>query len=426
MNIAMFTNTYVPHVAGVARSVDAFTKSYRRQGHKVLVITPRIQKHTYPAYVLPLPALPMRKVKQVAMPLPIPGIVAAAVQKFSPDIIHAHHPFLLGNTALMAAQRWQKPLVFTYHTMYEHYTHYGPTESPRIKRLVQDMATGYANLCDCIFAPTPSVAKTLRQRAIHSRIEIVPTGIDVKRFREGQGQTWRRRLHIPADAFVIGSIGRLAPEKNAAFLLKIFIDFLRSQPQAHALVAGDGPLKDELINQVSEAKLSDRLHFTGMLQNQDLINAYHTLDTFVFASQSETQGLVLLEALAAGTPILALDAPGAHDFITPNLNGWLVPKLNSERFRAKLHEIVTLSSARQRQISRQAQRSVRQFDLETCAKRALTIYDSLRVAEPQLAREIPLERSPWAATWRVVAAEWELWSQRFSAATAAFQTEEEG
>ncbi|MFW6163868.1 MAG: glycosyltransferase, partial [Planctomycetota bacterium] len=219
MRIAMFTNTYLPHVGGVAQSVDRFTRGYRQRGHRVLVVAPRFEGQPEAEEdVVRLPAIQNFNGSDFSVVLPASDELRRAIEAFEPEIIHSHHPFLIGNTALRQAARYGVPLVYTLHTMYEHYTHYVPLGRDAMKRYVVELVTGYANLCDGVIAPSESVEAILHDRGVTTPIAVVPTGVDTETFGSGDGRAARQRLDMPSGAFLIGHVGRLAPEKNLVFL----------------------------------------------------------------------------------------------------------------------------------------------------------------------------------------------------------------
>src|SRR6267142_2533422 len=250
MRILMLTNTYPPVVSGVARSIVAFEDEYRRRGHEVVVIAPQADDETIETvaepHVIRVPAIQHFNVSDFPVPIPTPGLVARTVNEFQPDIVHAHHPFFMGNTAVRLAKSREVPLVFTHHTMWDQYTHYARAESPAAARFIGAWVAGYANLCDAVIAPSQSVADLLRERRVETRIEIIPTGVDVERFARGDGQRFRRQQGIPTDALVVGYVGRLAPEKNLRFLADAVARFLAAEPRAHFLVVGAGPSDEDI------------------------------------------------------------------------------------------------------------------------------------------------------------------------------------
>ncbi|HSG05034.1 MAG TPA: glycosyltransferase, partial [Nitrospiria bacterium] len=294
MKILMFTNTFPPHVGGVAHSVASFMEDYRRLGHRVLVVapifpgTPAKEKG-----IVRIPAIQNFNGSDFSVRLPIPSFLFPKLDGFEPDVIHSHHPFLLGDTALRVAAWKKAPLVFTHHTMYERYTHYVPGDSPQMKRFVKELSTGYANLSDAVIAPSESIAEILRGRGVETPITEIPTGVDLSEFEKGDGEGFRRRHGIPEDAFVVGHLGRLAPEKNLVFLARAMNRFLKRDPTAHAVIAGSGPIQEELKRIFAKGGNSGRCHLIGTVLPADRTHAYHAMNVFAFASQTETQGMVL-------------------------------------------------------------------------------------------------------------------------------------
>ncbi|MCL4693946.1 MAG: glycosyltransferase, partial [Candidatus Hydrogenedentes bacterium] len=327
MNIVMFTNTYLPMLGGVAKSVDRFVQEYRKIGHDVLVVAPTFEgaKNNEPG-VVRVPAIQNFNGSDFSVALPVPLLLKNALDEFEPDIIHSHHPFLLGDVALRQAASRQLPLVFTHHTMYEHYTHYVPGDADVLQALAREMCAVYAGRCDHVIAPSSSVKEVLHDHDVETPITVIPTGVDTEQFASGDGAAFRREHGIPEDAFVVGHLGRLAPEKNLRFLTEAAIDFLQCREQAHLLVVGDGPEREAIADMTADAGVADRTHLTGALDGQKVVDAYHAMDVFAFASKSETQGMVLIEAMAAGTPVVALEAFGVCDVLRDRENGVLVRK----------------------------------------------------------------------------------------------------
>lgn len=244
MKIAMFTNTYLPHVGGVARSVNTYEMVFRRRGHDVRIIAPEFEDAEPSPYVLRTPAIQKFNGSEFSVRLPQPGQIAEFLDEFQPDVLHSHHPFLLGDAALRAAWTRRLPLAFTHHTLYEQYTRYVPLDSDAMKRVAIQMATEYCNLCDCVIAPSESVAKLLSERGVTTPIESIPTGIDLDAFGAGDGAAFRRRFGVEKKAFVLGHVGRLAGEKNLAFLARAVARFLASRPTAKFVVVGAGSLRE--------------------------------------------------------------------------------------------------------------------------------------------------------------------------------------
>jgi 1,2-diacylglycerol 3-alpha-glucosyltransferase len=418
MRILMLTNTYPPVVSGVAKSIVAFDEEYRRRGHEVRVIAPQADNgHDDDPHVVRVPAIQHFNGSDFPLPMPSPVLVATSVDEFQPDVIHAHHPFFLGNSAVRVARPRNVPLVFTHHTMYDQYTHYTAVESPATARFVGALAAGYANLCDAVIAPSMSVAQMLRERGVETRIEIIPTGVDVSKFSHGDGYRFRQNHGIPADALVVGYVGRLAPEKNLLFLVESVAHFMETHQQAHFLVVGAGPSGEEIRDVAERAGFGNRLHLAGLCQGQNLIDSFHALDVFAFASQSETQGMVLTEAMAAGKPVVALDGPGVRDVIRDRANGRLVSLENRELFGQALAWVAARTPREQAKLANGARRTAERFSLGRQAARALQLYELL-IAEARHGEE---ETSAWARARRRIEAEWTILSNVAHAATQAIE-----
>ncbi|PIW60054.1 MAG: glycosyl transferase family 1, partial [Candidatus Omnitrophica bacterium CG12_big_fil_rev_8_21_14_0_65_50_5] len=346
MNIVMMTNTYKPILGGLEKSIEVFSSEYRKRGHHVLIVAPEFKDASQREYgVLRVPAIQNFNGTDFSVELPVPNHLFKAFKKFRPDIIHTHHPFLIGDTALRMSAPQNIPIIFTNHTLYEKNTHYVPGDSKAMKQFVVRLATGFANLCDHVIAPSQSVADLLISRGVRTPVTVLPTGIDVEKFKTGNCSAFRKLFGIPQDAFVAGIISRMAPEKNIVFLSQAAAVFLAKNKNAWFVVVGDGPSLDEIKTIFRELNVESRLVCAGSLKDTQLVNAYHALNVFAFASHSETQGLVLAEAMAAGTPVAAVDAPGVREVVKDKMNGRLIPRDNVGQFANALQWMADLSAA---------------------------------------------------------------------------------
>lgn len=420
MNILILTNTFTPHVGGVARSVEAFTAEYRKHGHRVLVVAPEFSDMPQDEVdVVRISAIQNFNASDFSVALPLHADLSETLDAFQPDIVHAQHPFLLGMTALRIARYRQLPLVFTHHTLYEQYTHYVPGDSPALKRFAIDLATRYANLCDQVFAPSESIQALLQERGVITTINVVPTGVHLENFAQGDGRVVREQMGIPKDAFVVGHLGRLAPEKNLEFLAQAVADFVGSHPQAHFLVIGTGPSEEAMRAIFASAGIAARLHIAGILQQQPLADALHAMDVFAFASQSETQGMVLTEAMAAGLPVVALDAPGAREVVKDQHNGRLLQAATPATFSAALHWVAALSPEQLRNVKQAALDTAVAFSMPRSAAKALECYASIK---PKPSADTSTDERDWddVITW--IKTEWDILKSVAGAGDAAMDT----
>ena len=418
MNIVMLTNTFTPHVGGVARSVQAFTVEYRRRGHCVLVVAPEFENQPADETdVVRIPAIQHFNGSDFSAVLPVSGLLTDALDAFRPDIVHTHHPFLLGMTALRIARYRELPLVFTHHTLYEQYTHYVPLDSPAFRRFVIELATRYANLCDQVFAPSDSIAALLKQRGVTASVTVVPTGVNLAHFAQGDGAGFRQKMGIPGDAFVVGHLGRLAPEKNLEFLAATVTRFLAAAPRAHFLLVGEGPSASAIRAVFARAGLGGRLHHAGIVRPPVLADAYHAMDVFAFASQSETQGMVLTEAMAAGGPVVALDAAGVREVVRDGRNGRLLREGILDAFAVALRWVAALPPEQKQQLRQGALQTANDFSMPRAVDKALACYEALTAKDVTTKHE---EYEQWERVLDLVKAEWDIIKGMVAAAGAAF------
>ena len=406
MNILMVTNTFIPHVGGVARSVQGFTGEFRRDGHRVLVVAPIFEGTPKDETdVVRVPAIQNFNGSDFSVPVPVSGKVISALKTFTPQIVHSHHPFLLGDTALRVAATRNIPVVFTHHTMYEKYTHYVPGDSPRLRRFVLDLVTGYCNLCDAVIAPSGTVAGEIVRRGVKVPVEIIPTGVNSEVFAAGNGGLFRTRMGIPEDAFLVGHVGRLAPEKNLAFLTEALIRFLLRNERARFLLAGEGPMKKTIETAFAAQGLAGRFHPVGVMDHPELASAYDGMDVFAFASLTETPGMVLTEAMAAGTPVVAVDASGVREVVRDGENGRLLPREDLEEFVSALDWVAGLSPDERQRLKDGIARTADAFSLPRTAAKTLALYESLIGSKP--ARKT-IEPSHWTTARRLIGEEWKI------------------
>jgi 1,2-diacylglycerol 3-alpha-glucosyltransferase len=418
MNIIMVTNTYTPHVGGVARSVAAFSAEYRRRGHRVLIVAPEFAgMPENEVDVVRIPSIQNFNGSDFSVVLPVTGLLTESLDAFQPEIVHAHHPYLLGMTALRIARYRELPLVFTHHTLYEQYTHYVPGDSPTLQRFAIELATHYANLTDQVFAPSESIASLIKERGVQAPIAVIPTGVDVERFARGDGPNLRAKMGIPEEAFVVGHVGRLAPEKNLGFLSEAMVLFLKANKNAYFLVAGEGPSKQEIQDILSRHGLNGRLCLIGVLDHRQLADVYHAMDVFAFASKSETQGMVLTEAMAAAIPVVALDASGVREVVQNETNGRLLNEETPEIFASALKWLTDLPPTKLQALQQGALETAQEFSMPQTAAQAIACYETL-------AKQAFVERSEefeqWQGTLHLIEAEWNIVKGVAESAGAAF------
>ncbi|WP_199773749.1 glycosyltransferase [Stieleria maiorica] len=418
----MFTNTFTPHVGGVCRSVQQFTQEIRALGHRVLIVAPEFEgAPTDETGVVRIPAVQHFNGSDFSVPVPIPGYLKTTLDQFQPDLIHSHHPFLLGGTALRVSAGRDIPIVFTHHTQYEKYTHYVPGDSKTMQRFVVELAVGYCNLCDAVIAPGKTIYKRLREQGVTRPMAEIPTGVDVVRFRHGDGSEARKRLGIDEGPFVVGHVGRLAPEKGLECLAICVARFVQRCADAMFVVAGQGPSGKTVRDVFEKHGVSDRLKLLGNLPRNDLVDLYHAMNVFAFSSQSETQAMVITEAMAASVPIVAVDAAGVRDVVRDGENGLLIKSpipgggdvdVVSDRFVDALIQVHDAPHDRYRQWSAGAWQTAQRFSMEEMAARTIRLYEQVMSSN----RDGNHRHDAWSAALRRIEEEWQIWSNVVDAA----------
>jgi glycosyltransferase involved in cell wall biosynthesis len=417
----MMTNTYLPHVGGVARSVSTFSEEYKKLGHKVLVIAPNFEgkppSKKAEAMVERVAAIQNFNGSDFSVRLPLAAAMSERIDNFEADVIHAHHPFLLGDTALRVAAGKNVPVIFTHHTRYEDYSHYVPFDSPALKQAAINLSTEFANLCHGVIAPSESLAKLIKKRGVKVPIAVVPTGIDVKSFASGQGARFRKKFKIPAKAFVIGHIGRLAPEKNLAYLAESVALALKEIPNGRFLVVGGGPDEEKLRQTFDKHGVGSQLILAGKHTGPSLHDAYRAMDVFAFSSFSETQGMVIAEAMAAGLPVVALDASGVREVVDHGVNGYLLPKRTPARTFATHLVKLSTNTALRKKLSKAASKTALNFSREHCAELALEFYEKIR--QDTRRQRLVDQLTPWGTVLNRLGVEWEILARNARTLTTA-------
>ena len=422
VKILMMTNTYLPHVGGVARSIAQFTEQFRARGHVVRIVAPEFDG--MPANepdVIRIPAIRNFNHTDFSVIQPIPHPLMSALAGFTPDIVHTHHPFLIGNIALRIAHNLEVPLVFTHHTKYEDYTHNLFLDGKVVKRFAINLATRYSNLCDQVISPSESMKKILIERGVTSTIDSVSTGVSDDFFGSDSDGNFRTWLGIPDDAFVVGHLGRITKEKNIDVLITAAIQFIKAALSSNSstykkycfALFGDGPELSRVEEMFNKAGLSECYFKTGVLDRVDVPKAYRTMDVFLFSSLSETQGMVLTEAMASAKPVVAIDAPGVTDVVQDRVNGRMVARNKQEELSEALQWVVSRDTATYQKLREASLATAEKFTMKNSCNRMLNFYQS-RIDENPMQR--PESFTNWSQILHTVESEWTLLVNTLAAA----------
>lgn len=377
MHIAFFTNYYHPVVNGVVRSVASFRENLMKQGHNVFIFAQSDPNYKdtepfifrYPSLSLPL--------GEITTALPMSPFVDQLLPMLKLDVIHTHHPILLGQTAARKAAELDLPLIFTFHTQYWEYTHYIPFPQEAVqdflKNAVHRWLAEFMQKCQHIIIPSESMRDILvRDYGLHERYSVIPTGTDLEPFLNADGKALRSEKGWQDETILI-SVGRLAPEKNWDTLIRAFAKACEKHPGIRLVLIGDGNARQSLETLASELGVTDRVTFTGALPFDEIPRYLKAADVFAFASVTETQGLVTIEAMAAGLPVVAVDGPGTHDIVEHGKQGFLVEN-DSDALAKGLHKLLS-DPQRIKRLSSHALKKAKAFDVNQLGKQLLSVYE---------------------------------------------------
>lgn len=343
----MMTNNYKPFVAGVPISVERLSEGLRAMGHEVTVFAPTYDEQEEEKDVFRYRTLLKGVAGGIVIPSPIDLRIEKEFKKNHYDIIHVHHPMLIGKTAAYLSEKYHIPLAFTYHTRYEQYLHYiipkQILKNRRIAALTDRIVAAYLhsffNRCSHIFVPTQCLKNYLTQECRYGsdQISVLPTGLKAESYHASEECTKAVREQYHAENIpLFCTVSRMAHEKNVPFLLSAIQRFKEKYKKPFkVLMIGEGPNRAEYETLVSESGLQDEVCFTGAIPNKELNAYYKASDAFIFASKTETQGIVLLEAFAAGIPVIAVDATGVCDLVQDGINGFVTEE-NIDIFADKM------------------------------------------------------------------------------------------
>ncbi len=375
LRVGLFTECYHPIQNGIVASVESLARVLRERDHETLVITPEMPGYRDAAHgIVRVPSLPLPLPTRTAYRLTVPYLPAARRVLGPLSIVHTHSPFVTGWLGARAARRLGVPLVFTYHTQLEAYAHYVPFESRATRSAATQLTRRYANAADAVIVPTGAMALRLRELGVRARIEVLPSGIDVASFARGcRRDDVRARLGASPEQSLIVCVGRLGREKNVELALDAFARL--GDARSRLALVGDGPHREALQRHASDARVRARTTFALEYPRADLPDVYASADAFLFTSGSETQGLVLVEALAARAPVVAVDTPQTRDVLAGA--GSVVPG-NPAALAAALQTVLAGRGLNPELGSRVARR----YDAAAVGDRAIALYESLRGERP--------------------------------------------
>lgn len=378
LRVAMFTNNYLPFIGGVPISIARLRRGLESLGDKLLIVAPRYKDQPeIEEHVLRVPSLlAMGEKREFRLANIFLYRIRKRVRAFHPDIIHLHHPFWLGSLGLFVAHRLKVPAIYTYHTRLEHYAHFVPLPGMIFRNFISHaLIKRFANKCDGVIVPTYSTEEYLRMIGVKTPTFVQPTGIEFKRFQavtDDEISELRTALNL-TDEIVFISVSRLSNEKNIDFMIDAVHALTQETSKPfHFLMIGEGHQKERLQNRVRDLNLETRITLVGAVKPEEIAVWYRLGDAFLFASKSETQGMVILEAMAAGLPVVAVRSSGIDDVVRQGFNGFKTPE-RQDQWCLQVKRLLEDDDLRNR-LSRQALEFASDFSVEQFAMDVREIY----------------------------------------------------
>ena len=328
MRVGIFTDTYTPDVNGVVTVINLMTRELRKYNHEVYIFCPKYPgERDNDLNVYRFSSLRFTFYKGMRWAIPYSRKAFRVIPSL--DIIHSHDPGPIGLLALWSAERYHTPHIHTYHNLYMDYRRYLPLLIRPTRGTVKRMSRLLCNRCDAIIAPSEPMERELISYGVTRPIYPLPFGVNAEEFSHEITWNVRESLNLPTEDLLLYA-GRLGKEKNLDFLLHSFGLLLSRRPTARLIIAGDGPHCETLKRYADSLRIARYVTFTGFLKREDLVDLYKQATLFVFSSKTDTQGLVIMEAMMAGTPVVAVNILGPLGVIDQGKTGILVNEDEAE------------------------------------------------------------------------------------------------
>ncbi|MFA9438710.1 glycosyltransferase [Uliginosibacterium sp. sgz301328] len=381
MHVLMISDVFFPRINGVSTSIETFRAELHAQGVRTSLLAPAYPAEDDHDDVIRIESryLPMDPEDRMMKRGAIRQWLAAhrkGTERF--DLVHIQTPFVAHYAGLEIARTLGVPAVATYHTYFEEYLHHYVPFLPEgwMRGAARRFSRSQCNALDAVIVPSRAMADTLAAYGVERPVHILPTGLPNDRFGGGDGDDFRTRYRIEPNRPLLLFVGRVAHEKNIAFLIEVMGKLRASHPEALLLVTGEGPALGALREQVTSAGLTAQVRFLGYLDRRhELADCYRAADVFVFASRTETQGLVLLEAMAQGKPVVALSVMGTRDILEGAPGAMVAP--DDVRGFAECVRGLLESPVLRQEMGEQARQYAHRWRADEMARRMAQLYESM-------------------------------------------------
>ncbi len=388
MKIGVFSDSYRPYVSGVVLSIETFSRELALLGHEIFLFAPQYpqtkDKNEINIFRFPSFHTPFNPEFYIALPLS--RMAEQYASKIGLDLIHVHSPFMLGRVGAKVAHSLDIPLVFTYHTLYDQYMHYAPFAGGLAKKGMIKYARDFCNRCDLVITPTGVIREMIQGYGVNKPVRAIPTGIYPERVQSGDPSFLEKNFGIPRQKKVLLFVGRIGKEKNLSFLIRAFQQISRQNQDTVLVLVGSGPEEGDLRHLAAALGVEERVVFTGKLPPETVAGAYKSADIFVFPSVTETQGLVLVEAMAAGLPVVAKAAFGSLAMVQDGITGYLC-RGEEEDFAEKILSLLRSPGLKNR-FSQAALKRAEELSADKMALRLESTYKVLLAGNQDLIRQL--------------------------------------
>lgn len=383
MRIGIFTDTYPPYINGVSTSIFVLQKALEKKGHEVFIVTVNNKKIGYEISdkIIRIPGIPTG-IYDYRLTGIYPVRIINKIKKWNLDVIHSHTEFGVGTFARIVSKQFDIPLVHTYHTMYEDYVHYITRGffSGTSKKIVKYLTNFYCDRTATeLIVPTKKTYDLFKEKYNYARsVHIVPTGIPLDKYfsenyKEEDIMNLKKKYKIEENDFVVLFVGRIGREKNVEFLINNHSALVKKNKHAKLLIIGDGPQMEELNKKVEKQKLTHNVIFTGKVPYENIGLYYQLATVFSTASNTETQGLTVIEALAASLPIVVLNDEAFKTAVLEDLNGYI---FDNKKEYIKIMNKLMNEEEKLKDLKIQARNSAETHSDKYFADRILTVYET--------------------------------------------------
>ena len=391
MNIALFTETYFPHVNGIVTHVKILKEGLEKLGHNVLIVTAdaNTKRHYVSNGILHCPARPFKKIYNYDLAQPLSRTRLKLLGEFKPDIIHIHNEFGIGMSGMLIAKVLRVPMVYTLHTMYDEYLFYvAPRNLISVTRKITHQYTKFlANCASALTGPSKKCEEYFKLCGVHKMVSLIPNSVELDNFApekisEEAKQAFREKYNIPEDRLLVCFVGRIGPEKSVDVLLDFFAQTMKYEDGVTLIIIGDGPVREDLVAQAEKLGISDMVVFTGKVPHPELPPYYAACSAYITASLTEMHSISMLEGMASGLPVLIRYDPLNADQTRDGENSYVYQ--TPEEMADKLKYLKSLSPNDMSLLKHTVIESVKQSGAEDLGNYMLTVYRDIYMKNEKL------------------------------------------